>query len=222
MKISLIIPAMNEEQNLPKLLEKINYENFTEVILVDGKSSDDTIKIAKKLIPSISILNQKSCGKGAAMKEGADYAKSDYLIFIDADGSMKPNETNVIISKLTSGYDFVKGTRNSLGGNSFDITLFRRIGNLVFTKLTNLLYHSDYTDLCYGYFGIKKEIFTNMKLNENNFGIEAEIAIKAKNTNCNIIEFGSIEYPRYYGSSNLNSIKDGWAILKTIFRNKMN
>lgn len=140
---------------------------------------------------------------------------------MDADGSMHPSEIRLIIRAFQSGYDFVKGTRNAYGGKSYDITPFRDFGNNFFTYLTNALYNTSYTDLCYGYFGIKRSYFIQMNSKEKHFGIEAEVAIKAAKLNFPSIEYPSIEYPRLHGSSNLNSIKDGWSILLTILKNRI-
>lgn len=218
MTIALIIPALNEEQNLQILLKTINTSYFDEIILVDGKSTDQTISVAKTYIPSIKIIIQKGTGKGAAMIEGAHAAYSKFLIFMDADGSMNPDEVRLILDKYEEGFEFVKGTRNNYGGRSHDITAFRDFGNNLFTFLTNVLYRTNYSDQCYGYFGITKASFQRMKVSEKKFGIEAEVAIKSALLKIRTTEFPTIERKRIYGASNLHSFKDGMDILKVILK----
>ncbi len=221
MDFSLIIAVRNEEENLKVILKDFDTTLFKEIILVDGNSSDKSIEVSKSIIPTIKIHHQIGIGKGSAMLQGAEIATSPYLIFIDADGSMDPKEISLIQKYLQEDFDLVKGTRRKFGGKSDDITLFRSFGNIFFTYLTNLLFSTKFSDLCYGYFGVKKLLLLNLDLQEKHFGIEAEIAIKSKLQGANIIEFPSHERNRLFGSSKLNSIKDGYEILKCILKCKL-
>ncbi|MHA1230806.1 MAG: glycosyltransferase family 2 protein [Candidatus Helarchaeota archaeon] len=215
--ISLVIPAKNESKNLPHVIPKIP-DIVDDIILVDGNSTDDTIKKARDLNSNIRIVKQKSKGKGNAIIEGFKVSKGEILIALDADGSMDPKEITLYIKKINEGYDLVKGSRFLNQGRTEDMTLFRKIGNFIFVKLVNLLFRVNFTDLCYGYMGMKKSVFESLNLNSDGFNIEAEIITKAALNKFKIAEVPSIEKKRIHGISNLKAIKDGYQILRTIFK----
>jgi len=88
--VSLVIPTLNEEKNLPLVLPLIPTNLVDEVILVDGRSSDATVKTARTLMPSIKVIFEKKRGKGAAMLAGYKASRGDIIIVMDADGSHDP------------------------------------------------------------------------------------------------------------------------------------
>ncbi len=167
--------------------------------------------------PQVRYIKQKSKGKGNAMKEAAKAAKGEYLLFMDGDGSMSPKEIpNFTHAIFDNDYFFIRGSRMMENGGSEDLTKFRMFGNWFFTKLTNFLFRGNYTDLCYGYFAIKKEVFLEMELKSDHFSIEAEVSALALKENIPLCEIPSFEKHRIHGASNLSALKDGWGILKTI------
>jgi hypothetical protein len=105
-------------------------------------------------------------------------------------------------------------------GGSFDISFPRRIGNLFFVLLVNLLWSTKYTDICYGFVAFKKDALKRLapSLRSDDFEIETEICIKAKKLGLSVLEVPSVELSRKSGSSNLNTIRDGVRILKTIMQ----
>ena len=217
MKYSLIIPTKNEEKNLKYVLPDIP-EIIEEILIIDGGSKDNTINEAKKLNKNCRIYIEKEKGKGIAIRKSIKLASGEYLLFIDADGSMAPNELKSICSKLEEGYDFVKGSRMLKGGGTEDMTLLRKIGNLMFVFLVRLLFKVKITDLCYGLFGIRKELLQQFNLKSNGFEIETEITLKAIKRHVKMVEIPSFERKRVYGKTNLNTVVDGWKILITILK----
>jgi glycosyltransferase involved in cell wall biosynthesis len=216
-KITLLIPALNEEKNLPHVLPRIP-AIVDEVIIVDGLSTDRTLEIAKELRPDSRILSQDGRGKGNALKYGVSHATGDIIIMMDADVSMNPEEIPEFIKPLLNGYDFVKGSRFLPGGGTTDMGMYRVFGNKVFKFLVNLLYGGRYTDLCYGYNAFWRDAFKKMEITSDGFEVETEINVKVLKTGLKVIEVPSYEKPRLNGTSNLKSFKDGLRILWTIFR----
>ena len=96
---SVVIPALNEAQNLQYVLPFIP-PFVSEVILVDGHSTDDTIAVAKQLLPTIRIIKQVGKGKGNALKAGFAACTGDIIVMLDADGSTNPNEIPRFIEVL--------------------------------------------------------------------------------------------------------------------------
>jgi len=215
--VSIVIPTLNEAHNIESIVAKAQ-KYCDQIFLIDGNSIDGTPEIAKKL--GISVITQKGIGKGTALRQGFDHVNGNVVIMIDADGSMKPCEVPLYLEAIASGADVVKGSRFLPGGGSEDLSVIRRIGNLFFVFLVNLLWSTNYTDLCYGFAAIKKEALKKIKCNlkSTNFEIETEICIKAKKLGLKVVEVPSIEAKREKGKSNLNTFRDGIQILKTILR----
>src|SRR2546425_6912720 len=140
-RISVVIPALNEAQNLPYVLPCIP-SIVSEVVLVDGLSTDDTITVARQLLPAIRIVKQAGKGKGNALRAGFAACTGDIIVMLDADGSADPNEIPRFVEVLMAGNDFAKGSRFKQGGGSHDITFLRRAGNYGLSKLVNLLFRT--------------------------------------------------------------------------------
>src|SRR5712692_7490572 len=120
-RISIVIPALNEAQNLPYVLPYIP-SIVSEVVLVDGHSTDDTLAVARQLLPTIRIVKQAGKGKGDALRAGFAACTGDIIVMLDADGSADPNEIPCFVQALIVGKDFAKGSRFIRGGGSHDIT----------------------------------------------------------------------------------------------------
>ena len=137
--VSLVIPVKNEARNIAWVLEQIA-DDVSEVILVDGNSTDATLITARSCRPDIRVVSQEGIGKGSALRSGFLAATGDIIVMMDADGSMAPQEIRHYVHFLSNGYDFVKGSRFIAGGGSLDITAFRRLGNRFLLAVFNTLY----------------------------------------------------------------------------------
>jgi glycosyltransferase involved in cell wall biosynthesis len=220
-KITLIIPTLNEGENLTALLPQVaRVPGLDEILLVDGHSKDNTVDIAKKLCPEIRVVYQDGKGKGNALRYGINAATGDIVITIDADGSMDPGEIPAFITPLLEGFDFVKGSRFLPGVGTKDMPFSRVFGNRVFTILVNVLYGTKFTDLCYGYNAFWKQIFRENKLTYDGFEIETEMYIRAHKGKAKIREVPSFEHARINGNGGLRTFRDGWRILRTIIRER--
>jgi len=215
--ISTVIPARNEASNLQYVLPHIP-SIVSEIILVDGHSTDDTIAVAQQLLPTIRIIEQVGEGKGNAIRAGLAASTGDIVVLLDADGSSDPHEIPRFVEALVDGNDFAKGSRFAKGGGSHDITLLRSTGNYVLRKLVNMLFKAQFSDLCYGYNAFWKHCLNYVEIDCDGFEVEALINIRMHQAGLKIAEVPSFEYQRIHGTSNLNTFKDGWRVLKTIVR----
>ena len=218
-RISVVIPARNEAPNLQYVLPHIP-SIVGEVILVDGDSSDDTVGVARQLLPTVRIVKQVGKGKGDAIKAGLAASTGDIVVMLDADGSADPNEIPRFVEVLIAGNDFAKGSRFAKGGGSHDLTLIRSMGNYGLSKLVNLLFQASFSDLCYGYNAFWKHCFDHVEIDSDGFEIETMITIRMHQAQFKIVEVPSFEHPRIHGASNLHTFKDGWRVLKTIVRER--
>ncbi|MED7928336.1 glycosyltransferase family 2 protein [Nonomuraea sp. LP-02] len=217
--VTVIVPAMNEADNLPHVFATLP-EWIDEVILVDGNSTDDTVAVARKLRPDLRVVVQTRRGKGNALIEGFQAAKGDIIVMIDADGSTDGREIRSFVDALLAGADFAKGSRYAPGGGSDDLSPVRSLGNKALTGLTNLLYGTRYTDLCYGYNAFWARHLDALNLDCDGFEIETLMNVRAAKAGLVISEVPSHERSRIHGTSNLNAVRDGLRVLRTILRER--
>lgn len=215
--VSVIIPTLNEAANLPHVLPHIP-PGVHEIIIVDGHSKDNTVEVARSLCPSARILQQEGRGKGAALRTGFRAATGDIIVMLDADGSTDAREIPRYVSMLLTGADFAKGTRFVQGGGSSDMTFIRKLGNWGLTTIVRVLFGESYSDLCYGYNAFWSWVVPILDMNAPGFEIETLMNIRVIKARLNIIEVPSFEYERIHGISNLNAVRDGLRILRTIVR----
>lgn len=218
--VSVVIPAMNEARNISWVLQRIP-DYVDEVILVDGFSRDDTVEVARRVMPSVHVVQQRGMGKGAAMRTGFEAATSTYVVVLDCDGSMDPSEIDYYVNALDQGYDLVKGSREMAGGASLDITPVRRLGNHVLAHTVNVLWGSEFSDLCYGYLAFRRDRLDDLALTGRGFEIETEIAIHAIEAGLRIAEVPTVELLRQHGTSNLHAWRDGRRILGYLMRSRV-
>ncbi|MFI6445771.1 glycosyltransferase family 2 protein [Kitasatospora sp. NPDC050543] len=213
--VSLVVPACNEARNIPWVFEQIP-RCVDEVILVDGSSSDATVPVARHCLPSVRSVQQSGPGKGNALRTGFAAASGEYIVMMDADGSMWPGEIPHFLHFLDNGYDFVKGSRCIAGGGSLDFTRIRSLGNRVLLTVVNRLYHATLTDLCYGYCAFRRDFLETLDLRSSGFEIEAEMVAHALRSGLRIAEVPSLELPRRSGRSHLHAVSDGRRVLRTL------
>jgi len=215
--ISVVIPTLNEAQNIPWVLRRMP-SYVDEVVIVDGRSTDNTVGVARAIRENIVVVNELRKGKGVALRSGFAAASGDIIVMLDADGSMDPQEIGWFVSPLQHDFDFVKGSRHVTGGGSEDLTHLRRAGNRALTGLANAVLHSNYSDLCYGYLAFRRECLEILQLESDGFEIETELIVHAAKAGLRIAEVPSLELDRISGASNLQTFRDGWRVLGTLAR----
>jgi len=206
-KVSVVICALNEEKNLPHVLPKIpNWVD--EIILVDGRSTDRTVEVARELRPDIRVLYQPNKGKGDALKYGVKHAKGDIIVTLDGDGTYPPEEMHKFVEAIIKGYDFAKGTR-FIGVKPLHMQAHRRLGNKILTLVTNLLFSSKYTDVCSGYYSFSRKAFQKVRLVSDGFEMEQELFVKIAKLKLKVAEVPHTYRRRMYGASKTRDFKQG-------------
>jgi glycosyltransferase involved in cell wall biosynthesis len=225
--VSIVIPVKNEAANLRVVLPQL--PDVYEVILVDGNSRDQTVAVAREVLPSIRVVRQTRKGKGNALACGFAAASGDIIVMFDGDGSADPAEIAKFVRALTAGADFAKGSRFAPGGGSFDITRLRRAGNFGLHLAANTAFGTRFSDLCYGYNAFWRYLLPVLDLPSidhtvsddallwgDGFEIETVINCRIAAAGVRIAEVPSIELPRLHGETNLRTFVDGARVLRTI------
>ncbi|MCA1670078.1 MAG: glycosyltransferase family 2 protein [Thermomicrobia bacterium] len=216
-RASVIIPTLNEAENLPHVLPRIP-PWVHEIIVVDGCSTDDTVAVAQALHPKVRIVMQTRRGKGAALQAGFAAATGDIIVMLDGDGSTDPAEISAFVAPLVAGADFAKGSRFLPGGGTVDMPLYRRLGNSAFVALVRILFDGRYTDLCYGYNAFWTSVLPRLALDGDGFEIETMMNVRALKVGLHVVEVPSFEARRMFGVTNLRTLPDGLRVLRTIWR----
>jgi glycosyltransferase involved in cell wall biosynthesis len=174
-------------------------------------------------------VTQTRTGKGNALACGFAAATGEIIAMIDADGSADPGEIPRFVKALLGGADFAKGTRYGQGGGSQDLTRLRRLGNRALSALVNVCYGTNYTDLCYGFNVFWRRIVPVLGLDATSsspdssdrlwgdgFEVETLINVRIAGAGLVVTEVPSFEHARIHGVSNLNALRDGLRVLRTI------
>ena len=219
-RVSVVIPTLNEERNIPHVFARLP-DGLHEVIVVDGHSTDGTVGVCRRLRPDVRVVTQPGRGKGNALAAGFAACTGDVVVSMDADGSTDPAEIPRFVAALCHGADFVKGSRFAQGGASSDITRTRRLGNRALNALVNALYGTSYTDLCYGFNAFWARCLPYMRVDCDGFEVETLVNVRIAKAGLVIHEVPSYERDRIHGSSNLNAVRDGSRVLRTIAIERM-
>lgn len=225
-RVSVVIPTFNEAANLPHVFALLP-DDLHEVIVVDGRSVDDTIAVAQELREDVVIVRQNRTGKGNAVACGFAVVTGDIVVMLDADGSADPREIPRYVDALLGGADFAKGSRFLAGAGSADITKIRAWGNRQLNRVANILFRTRHTDLCYGYNAFWRHCLPALALEVDDVrrderlwgdGFEIETIINARiaKARFSVAEVPSYEFKRIHGSSNLNTWRDGLRVLRAL------
>lgn len=186
MKLSIIIPAYNEEKSILEAINKVKrvkLENITkEIIIIDDFSTDNTKEILTKLKDSSLkiFFHQKNHGKGAAIRTALKHATGDIILIQDADLEYDPIEYEKLLKPIIENETkVVYGSRlNAIKKNLQKMYKLHYLGNLFLTIMTNILYGAKITDMETGYKVFRKEVIENINLKAKRFDFEPEITAK--------------------------------------------
>ena len=209
--LTLIIPAKNEVESLPQVLDELKDFNFKINIVLE---SSDKLTIESIKNYNCNIIYQDSKGYGDALKKGIDSVDTELFCIFVADGSFNPKELDNMISKIKNdNNDFVFASRYEKNCGSDDDTVITFIGNYIFTFLGKFFFKLEITDILYTFVVARTSCAKKLELTAKDFSFCVELPIKAKRANYRICTSKSYERARLAGKKKVNAFKDGLKIL---------
>ena len=218
-KLTLIIPAKNEAESLPKVLSELKDYGFKIIVIVE-QSDIETIESVKNF--DCEIVYQPDKGYGNALIEGINNVVSDYLCIFNADGSFDPKYLDQMLKFCENEIDFVFASRYMDSGGSDDDTFLTKIGNYFFSTFGKIFFSLKISDILFTFVLGKTESFKKLNLQSNDFCLCVEMPIKAKKLKMNMIDIPSFERSRIAGKKKVNEFRDGFKILVYMIRSLFN
>ena len=214
--LTLIIPAKNEKESLPKVLDELEGFNLKKNVVLEP-SDRLTIEAIKSY--DCKIIYQESSGYGDALKKGIETIETEFFCIFNADGSFNPKELDLMIKKLKNDkYDFVFASRYEKNCGSEDDTIITLIGNHIFTFLGKIFFKLKITDILYTFVMARTSCAKKLRLTAKDFSFCVELPIKAKRANYKICTSKSFERSRIAGVKKVSAFKDGLKILFSMIK----
>jgi dolichol-phosphate hexosyltransferase len=218
-KISVIIPTLNEESSIGKVIDEIPRQDLQksgytlDIIVVDGISTDQTVQIAQE--KGARVIMETRRGKGRAIRTAFEADDSDYVFMLDGDFTYSATYIPAML-KMLQKFPVVIGSRLKGKREKGALRTVNFFGNHLLTFLANILFGTHVSDLCTGYWGFRKEVIQNLNLTTNGFQLEAELLIQIARKGYRVGEV-PILYRRRAGKAKLNGLKDGLYIGRFLF-----
>ncbi|MBS4013663.1 MAG: glycosyltransferase [Bacteroidetes bacterium] len=216
MKISVVLPCLNEEKTIGLCVEKIKkslikYNYDGEIIVADNGSTDRSAEIAKNL--GAIVVAEPKKGYGNAYHRGMAEARGDFLIMADADDTYDFDEINKFIEPLEKGYELVMGNR--FGGlmDKDAMGFLSKLGNPILSGILRLFFRTKIRDSHCGMRSFTRQAYDSLNLQTTGMEYASEMVIKAHWQKLKIYEMPIKYHPRA-GESKLSPWRDGWRHLK--------
>jgi len=222
-KISIIIPALNEEEGIEETINSIPKERLesmgyqVQVLVVDNGSDDRTAELARRA--GAEVILEPKRGKGIAVRTALKSVDADFIFMLDADHTYPPSYIPEML-KLLNGNDAVIGSRLRGQREKGSISLLNSIGNRLLSQLATVLYRKRISDVNTGYWGFRGDVVRGLNLKATGFELEAELFSSLARRGCSVAEL-PIYYCRRATSSKLSAVKDGikigWTLINRRF-----
>ena len=214
--LTLLIPAKEESESLPLVLDELKKYNYKSNIIL--KNDDiDTINSIKNY--DVKIINQNGSGYGNALTEGINNCKTKYFCIFNADGSFKPDEISEIMKKIEKdNLDFIFASRYEKNASSEDDTIITYLGNKIFSFIGKFFFNLNISDILYTFVIGNTEKAKSLNLESSDFRFCVELPIKAKRNKLNLGTSKSHERRRIGGKKKVNEFKDGFIIMTYLIK----
>jgi glycosyltransferase involved in cell wall biosynthesis len=208
--ITLVIPAKNESESLPIVLDELEKYACKKIIVLEQKDYSTLNSLKDR---NCKIIIQKKSGYGSAINEGISNSTTKYSCIFNADGSFDPTDLDKMKNEIDSGSNFVFASRYEGDGGSEDDTIITFIGNKIFSLLGKIFFSLKITDILYTYVLFETQKYNSLNLRCFDFRLCVELPIKAQHQGYKLSSIGCYERKRIAGKKKVNAFKDGFLIL---------
>jgi len=218
-KLSVVIPAYNERETLPTLLNQVQaVEVDKEIVIVDDGSTDGTREWLRGVeAENVGVIFQpRNQGKGAAVRVGLSRARGEYTLIQDADLEYDPRDYLRLLAKAEAGHPVVFGSR-LLGGRP-TVPWHHALGRDFLTQFFNLLYGCRITDVATCYKLVRREIVQGLTLRSTGFEFDYEYPVKLRKAGHRIVEIPITYRPRSVEEGKKLRWTDGWRALGALVK----
>ncbi len=214
-EVCILIPTLNEDLTIGELIREFRESGYTHIFVIDGNSTDNTVKISRE--SGADVHTQSGKGKGNAIIEAFEIIEQPYILMLDGDGTYSPKDAEKMLTPLFSGFDQVIGDRliNAEEGSFSRLNLF---GNHMVNYLFKVAHSRDLHDVLSGYRAFTRSSIHQMNLKQKGFEIETEISVESVRNGQRVMVV-PIRYSRRPGTTTkLSPFHDGIKIVSTIYR----
>jgi len=227
LNITLFVPVLNELQGLKYFLPKLPSGMFSQILIVDGDSSDGSAEWARS--QGYEVVVQSKKGLRHAYMEAWPKIRGEYVMTYSPDGNCKISDMQLIIDKLQEGYDMVIASRYYQGAKSEDDSMITGFGNWLFTQAINVLHGSKYSDAMTIYRAYRTSLFNELDLDKDDsysverlyftkIGIEPLLSVRAAKKKIKVCDIPSDEPKRLTGKRKLQIFRWGAAYMSQVIR----
>jgi glycosyltransferase involved in cell wall biosynthesis len=216
--VSVVIPTLNEAGNIREALytihEQLAYPN--EIIVVDGNSTDGTIKIVKD-IDFCKLIIEPRRGYGLALRKGMSQAKGDIIVMVDGDGTYEFKHINRLLQRLTeTDAELCMATRMYDPNKAMGFMNF--VGNKIITTCFDFLYSQFLSDTQSGFRAISHSAIEKVEFKETDMSFATEMLVQFAKKGFKMVEVKSVYKQRRYGKTKLRKFKSGIEIFTTMLK----
>ena len=214
-EVCVLIPTLDEAATIGDVIDGFHEHGYTNVVVVDGGSSDDTQEIATE--HGAQVLVQSGEGKGQAVREAVDYIDVPYVLMLDGDGTYDPADADRMLEPLSRGYEHVIGNRFA----DMDDDAMRALngfGNRMINRAFRVVHGADYEDILSGYRAFTVESFDRLSLDSDGFTIETELAVECvkHGVDTTVVPISYSARPEE-SETNLHPVRDGGTIILALY-----
>ena len=208
--VTVVIPTLNEESGIVKVIEELHSMGLSNILVIDGYSTDKTTEVAARL--GARVTHQHGKGKTGALMTAIDNVQTPYMVVMDGDFTYDARSISRLIEHMKT-HDEVIGARVPTSGKS--MTALHKFGNAIITRVFNSLMSTNLSDVCSGMYLLKMSAASDIHLATTGFDVEAEIAAQIALSG-SIAEV-PVDYRPRVGRQKLSTWKHGFRIVSTIF-----
>jgi len=215
--VCVLIPTLDEAATIGTVVEEFVDRGFSNVLVVDGDSTDDTREIAEAA--GARVIVQSGSGKGQAVREGVRHVDAEYVLMLDGDDTYRVEDADAMLEPIFAGR-----AEHVIGDRFADMepdamSRLNRVGNRIINRSFSLIHGRDLQDILSGYRAFTRESFERLTLDAEGFGIETEMAVECVKHGVRT-EVVPIRYEARPDESetNLHPLRDGATIIVTLYR----